>query len=691
MLSSPGTAVAADPPLGEGVLLGPRLEVDPALRILAATSKYYLTDFGKPADGRPAPWNIRNVSDGSAAGEFARSATPSSRTLDVVGDYAVEWAEDVVEARKLGEAETQVFPVPTGAKIRNVYPGGLLLERGDDFVLRTYAGDETPVTGVGAAAQVLDRTDAEFLLGTATGLFVLDVATGTASEIAPLDAATNWAQLTPGRVIWQTAASDTSTTVAWKDRTGAATGTIVVPFKQPLVPLGDDVALRLPDTKELLKVNVVDGTVTRNVVTGVHDAKDQGNGRLLLTAQSQVASIGADGALQTIAQTPAFEGQVGSVGLSGNRVRTAGTDGHLYETSDLGTTWSQLPLDSYGNDVQFERDVVLRKRITASGVKESVLTDSKGDWALPNWDAWIGRGGKLIAVDDAPYPWFGVWDLAKRKSIGGYSRALSLNDNVQYHKPRTRETIDVIGKPPHQLQIDIKQGCGEARQLEVSGNWLVLDCINGPDQIIDLTKFGIPIRTTTLAPNWKLGNNFLIQEDGNQLRVSDLRTLNMPERRYGPVASSSRAAEYEVDDQDGGRLVYMDENHRPRLVTLDWLSPTMNYKSDKFAPQFISADVGPAQRTQANFRFTPVYEDPATEADPSSGINVLHIRNQIRLSPDAPFSEWSESPTRPEYPAIYSGPVGSTTCIQVMARDRANNLSEWSQSYCSERVAPPAG
>ncbi|WP_405056790.1 hypothetical protein OG474_29130 [Kribbella sp. NBC_01505] len=689
VLSSPGTAVAADPPYAEGVLLGSRLEADPPLEILAATSKYYLTDFGEPADGGPAPWSIRNVLDGSAAGEYRRSA----RTLDVVGDYAMEWNEEGAEVRKLGETETQYIGTPTGAEVRNVYPGGLLLARGGDLALRTYAGDETPVIGVGATAEVLDRTDDAFLLGTASGLFILDVATGTASQLAALDAATTWAQLTPGRVIWRTASGDSSTTLAWKDRTGPAAGATVVPFGGPLLPLGDDVAVRLPATKELLKVNVVDGTVTRNVVTGVHDAKGQGNGRLLLTAQSQVASIGADGALQTIAQTPAFEGQVGYVGLSGNRVRTAGTDAHLYETSDLGTTWSRSALDSDGHEVQFEGDVVLTKRLNASGGKESVITDSKGSWTFPTWEARLGRGGKLVAVKDERFGSIGVWDLAKRKSIGGYGRAIALNGDLTYVAPDATNTINVIGGP-RQLFIPAKPGCGVARKLEVAGNWLVVDCA-GPDQIIDLTSYGIPIRTTTLADRWELGNNFLLQETALgavpvQLRVSDLRTLDLQERRYGPLAGVSRSAEYAADDQGGGRLVYVDENHRPRLVTLDWLSPTMVYTSDHVAPRLVSADAGPAYRNQESLQFKWVFEDPSTDSDPASGLNAFHLRYQTRPSPDAPYGDWTETvASRQSTQYAGTGPRGSSTCFQVMGRDRNNNLSSWSASYCSEFADPP--
>ncbi|MFC9693441.1 hypothetical protein ACFTSF_33130 [Kribbella sp. NPDC056951] len=688
-------AMAADPPVAEGTLLGPRLEADPPLQILAATGKYYLTDYGFPTDRTPAPWTIRSTADGSAQGEYRRLNIQIERSPEIVGDYALEWDATRVAPRKLGTEEVQLIDAPTGTEIRNVYPGGALLARGSDFALRTYAGEETPVTGVQSDAQVLDRTDAALLLGTATGLFVLDVATGTASQVATVTEQPTWAQLMPGRVIWQTASTDSSTTLAWKNRSGSGDGTVVVPFKQPLVPLGDDVAVRVADTKELAKVDVETGTVTRNLVTGVHDVEDQGNGRVLVTAQSQVASVGADGVLRTVTETPPFRGQSDDVMLAGDRVVTAmarppqdgvddASDRPLDQTTDLGSTWTRLPVKSdthyFG---RLSADAMLTYRRTADSTIKAVVVDSQGEFEIGNWEGRLGRGGKLAAAASPGSSAVNVYDVQTRQRIGTFDDSVGLSGTTIWRGPDANGNLEAIsGGFAH--QVPAGTGCGTTRRIEAAGRWVVVDC-SGPDRIVDAQGV-IPVRTLTLEQNWKLGFNFLVQRapSATELKVTDLNTLTLPERRYGPVAGFfwPRTA-FAPDDADTQRFIYKDINLQPRIATLDWVPAQPNFDADQTAPALTTGDAGPRVRTDQGVTFRWAFADAA----PASGVAQFDVRYQERPTPTAPYGDWVvawPNLNRQMSAVLHSGPRGSDTCFQVRARDHAGNESAWSQSFCSE-------
>ncbi|WBQ03282.1 hypothetical protein [Kribbella sp. CA-293567] len=704
--SSP--ALAADPPihLGEGTLLGPRLEPDPPVQILSATSKYYLTDYGRPADFAPAPWSVRSAVDGTAKGEYQRN-DPEVKDPEIVGEYALQEFPGAVLIRRVGTDTVQTIYPPLGFLVHDVYPGGMLLNDEHKLVLRTFAGVETPVTGVTSKSKVLDRTEESFLLGTETGLFVLDIATGTTTRVATPATWTEWAQLTPGRIIWQTSDTATTTTLAWKDRTGTAEGTTVVPFKQPLLPLGDDVAVQMPDSKELVKVELQDGTVTRNLVTGLHDAADQGNGRLLVTAQSQVASIGVDGVLQPIAQTPPFRGQSDDVMLSGGKVVTSTSqppqDGlvnsplaAINQTTDLGATWTTAAVktDRADRAPEFAGDALLTYRELDGAGMTAMVTDVRGTFPLSTRVAQLGRGGKLVGrlLRDSTNR-IEVIDVTARKPIGTFPGPVGLNGETVWTGPDERDDL-IATSSGFEARIDAGPGCGRPSSIQAAGRWVVVDC-EGADRIVDAGQ-QVPPRTITLTAGWKLGFNFLVQHTRGSgaaqldLRVTDLNALNLPERRYGPIAGhSSTRISFAPDDANVGRLIYKDRDLQPRIVTLDWLAPQPTVDTDHVAPVLASGDAGPRYQASQAVSFSFTFKDPGTPEDPASGLVDYDIRYQDRTSPTAPYGAWIEPPfwqklNKQTNAVQHHATPGTDTCFQGRARDRAGNLGEWSQSYCTE-------
>ncbi len=710
-------AAAAQPDhLGEGTLLGPRLETDPPVRILAATSKYYLTDYGWPSDHSPAPWSIRSAVDGTVKGEYRRLRDDISRAPVVVGDYALEYDATGVAPRKLGADQLRIIQAPSGSTVRDVYPGGMLLSRSDAFVLRTYEGIETPVAGVTAAAKVLDRTDDAFLLGTPTALYILDLQSGTAAEAATLTAETTWAQLTPGRVIWRTASTDASTTLAWKPRTGSGGGTAVVPFNEPqipLLPLGDDVAVRLP-SKELVKVVLEGGDVVRDFVTGVHDAADQGNGRLLVSAQSQIASVGPDGALTTIRQTPPHHGEFADLGLSGDRIvgRSAprridlnpGFDPRpvLFETKTLGSTWTSVQQSSeFYPAPQLAGDALLTIETDPNGgAGTATIRDGKGVVTLPgSYGTTLGRGGKLVGRLMPGGAETEIYSLTKRASIRRFPAPVALAGDTVWTGPNARDQLTgTTNGWSHQVRA--AAGCGRALSLQVAGRWAVVDC-SGSDQVVDLRQV-VPPRTVVLADGWMLGYNFLAQKTAGtdasglstvEVKVTDLNTLALSERRYGP--SSGRfwlQATIVPDDADTNRMLYRDPDGRPRLVVLDWLAPQPTTDTDTEAPVLTSGDAGPRIRNDQYPQFRFEFTDPSTPTDPASGVTGYDVRYQDRTTPTAPYRAWVTPAGWQKLPkqitsVQHHAVPGTDTCFQARARDRAGNEGAWSQSFCTQVAA----
>ncbi|GAA1599361.1 hypothetical protein GCM10009789_61790 [Kribbella sancticallisti] len=688
--------MAADPPthLGEGAAVGNRPVADPAVQIRQASTSYYVTSYGQPDDHSPEPWEILSTANGSVVRTAPRLRDEPDKVPTLLGKYVVTPAATEVAFRDIATDTTSQVAVPAGATYQGAYPGGILLSRaadGGSFALRGVDNTEKPVTGATFGDPViLDTTATSILISVAGKLSVIDLATGTATAAATLASNPAWAQLTPTRVIWQTAATATSKTLGWKQ--GATTGTVEVPFGLPLLTVGDDVAVRVPETKALAKVAVATGTVTQQFVTGVHDAADLGNGRLLISAQSKVATVGADGVLTTVKATPAFAAQVSGVELSGARVVTADfqPDHGLYETTTNGTTWSSLSSSNSTKPLQLEGTTLVSYQAGIARVR-----GSGGDLTFPATDEVIlGKGGKLVSHRAPNATTAEVWNVASKTKVADYDVPFALADDSVW---KVTEPGALTGKNLATQAIKtviVASGCAVGAD-RVNGRWALLSGCTGGNQVVDVSGPEAP-RNLTVAADSQLGNGFVVQtavgQDANglstkELLVTDLNDQGLQQRRYGPVLGRLQPAAFRADGAGGAKIIYADPDARPRIIDLTWLTPDPQQRPDTVAPVLTSATAGDRLRDNTSLSFEWAYTDPQDPNSPATGVFSYDLRIQQRPNRTSPYGAWNQVAgwqSLKTTAASYSAAPGTDTCWQVRARDYAGNLSAWSTSYCSE-------
>ncbi|MEV6415527.1 hypothetical protein [Kribbella sp. NPDC051718] len=693
--------MAADPPqhLGEGQLVGSRSVADPAIQIRQATSSYYVTSYGQPDDHSPEPWEILSSTNGALARTFPRLRDDPDKPPTLLGKYVVTPAAGEVAFRDIATDAVSQVAVPAGATYQGAYPGGILLSRAADssFALRAVDNTEKPVTGAAFGDPViLDTTATSILIAVAGHLSVVDTATGTATAVATLPANPAWAALTPNRVLWQTAATASSKTVGWKQ--GTTTGSVDVPFGLPLLTVGDDLAVLVPETKQLAKIAANGGTVTPAFVTGVHDAADLGNGRLLISAQSKVASVGADGVLTTVKATPAFAAQVSGVALSGTRVVTADyqPDHGVYETTTNGTTWSSLSTSNSTKPIQLEGTTLVTYQAGIARVR-----GSGGDLTFPATDEVVlGKGGKLVSHRAPDAPTAEVYNVATKSKLADYAVPFAMADSSVW---KVTETGVLTGKElttQATKTIAVAGNCTVGAD-GVNGRWALL---SGCKQVIDIKGPEAP-RNLTVAADSQLGNGFVVQtavgQDANglstkELLVTDLNDQGLGQRRYGPINGRLlQPPSFRPDGSGGAKLIYADPDARPRIISLTWLAVDPQPLPDTTAPTLTSATAGDRLRENTSLSFNWAYTDPQVPNAPATGVKSYDLRIQQRPNRTSPYGAWNQVPSwqgLTSTAASYTAAPGTDTCWQVRARDYAGNLSNWSTSYCSEvdGIAPTA-
>jgi hypothetical protein len=703
--------LTADPEyLGQGRPLAPRPEIHPPARIMSASPGYFIADVGTPSDHSPQPWDIQTVADGTTAGNYQRIRDLPDRVPELVGDFALEYNTGYVVARKIGTDPMVRYDAPAGSEIRGVYPGGMLIARSSGLALHDFDGTEKPVPGIPADAGVQDRTDSALLLATSTTLYVLDLATGTATESGTVTGPLWWAQLTPNRVIWQTGTTDTTSELAWKQRAGAGEGTVSVPSRLPLLPLGDDVAFLDPETGELARVTVDGGAVTRHFADAVDDAKDLGNGRLLVSTQGQLATVGSDAALTPVIEVPKYAGQARHVTISDRRIvisklplkngfASENTAKALAESSDVGATWTDRP-GSTVDAPQLAGESLLITDRDGSGKTTARIETPGGPFVFSGFSRIaLGRGGQLAWLQQPGNDGQAqIVDLQSRSTLSGVSAPVGIDGSVYWTGVNPDNTITGRQLPGGlSRSVPVRPDCGLLQRLQVAGRWAVLDC-SGPDQVVDLDGV-VPVRTISLAAGWLIGAGYVAQpssaiEGGlaaKELLVTDLNAPGLTQGRYGPIAGRMwRGLSFAPDDSAFPRIAYIDPDGHPRLIDLNWLATPPTTDNDKTPPALTTASAGPRVSDTPDIPFSWAYTDPTSPESPGSGVASYDVRYQQRTSPSSPYGDWVLPPNWQALPAqvtqlsLPGVARGTDTCFQVRAKDKKANQSEWSSSYCAQ-------
>ncbi|GAA3561345.1 hypothetical protein [Kribbella ginsengisoli] len=693
--------MAADPPphLGEGTPVGSRSVADPALQIRQATSSYYVTSYGQPDDHSPEPWEILSTTNGALVRTAPRLRDDPDKPPTLLGKYVVTPTAAQTTFRDIATDAVSDVSVPAGATYQGAYPGGILLSRAADssFALRALDNTEKPVTGAAFGDPViLDTTATSILITVAGHLSVVDTTTGTATAVTTLPANPAWAALTPNRVLWQTAATASSKTVGWKQ--GTTTGSVDVPFGLPLLTVGDDLAVLVPETKQLAKIAANGGTVTPAFVTGVHDAADLDNGRLLVSAQSKVASVGADGVLTTVKATPAFAAQVSGVAMSGARVVTADyqPDHGVYETTTNGTTWSSLSTSNSSKPLQLEGTTLVTYQADIARVR-----GSGGDLTFPAADEVVlGKGGKLVSHRAPDAATAEVYDVATKTKVADYAVPFAMADSSVWKVTATGVLTGKDLTTQATKTIAVASSCIVGAD-GVNGRWALL---SGCKQVIDIKGPEAP-RNLTVAADSQLGNGFVVQTAVGQdagglstkeLLVTDLNDQGLGQRRYGPINGRLlQPPSFRTDGSGGAKLIYADPDARPRIISLTWLAADPQQRPDTTAPVLTSATAGDRLRDNTSLSFNWAYTDPQDPNAPATGVKSYDLRIQQRPNRTSPYGAWNLPANwqgLTTTAASYSAVPGTDTCWQVRARDYAGNVSNWSTSYCSEvdGIAPTA-
>ena len=234
------------------------------------------------------------------------------------------------------------------------------------------------------------------------------------------------------------------------------------------------------------------------------------------------------------------------------------------------------------------------------------------------------------------------------------------------------------------------------------GRWAALGCYDDLRGILVVDLAGVVDSWTVRAgtecqSGWPctrphvLGDGFLAWPEPptppgdlpSLVRVVDL-SGSREVRSYGPGSAPAVG----LDRSDG--LTYLAPRG-VRVAQLDWLGTAPTPRTDATAPQLGAVTGSPAAGQVASMSVGWSATDPGSAIEPASGVASYDVRYQRSPSTGAAFGDWVT-------PAGWSAttstsvtldvPVGSTTCVQVRARDVAGNVSAWTASRCYQRLAP---
>lgn len=714
---------AAEPSQGSRLTTRPQQGATPVVPD-SATPDYVAYVYGQAGSSQASSLTIRRTADGSLVREVPM---PYEGPTQLPGHlHGHSYVLPVIDETFHTRTGFEFHDVETGEKTGYIAAwdtvGVAVLAVGDGWVLRTdYAavhlvridGSDTPLVTpadmyLGYGSTLAQDEDSVFI-DAGGDLAEIDVHTGTVTRwMRGLQHAAH-ASITRDRLAWdgwEPVGDTQSFRIAWLDRRTGSFGSVPAPAlsqEGSYLPLGDGYVAS--DGGSLRRLNTDSGELEEAALTGVFGALPLGDGRVVAAVNDnitgRVALLDPSGA-HTLAALPQLLLRANTVLRSGNLVAAtwqesaaspAPEDIRFSSLSPPGA-WTYSPDGTDGTPVPAPM-LAPNQMLTLAGdvtLTQADRTTFQATWPGGNRQvetaaAILGRGGKMLLVDDGDYlvgqdPHTGT-ELGRVPAAG--PRPIGVDGTWVWRGPQFSSGFklvgtDVVSGASHTASTNDFR-CGRTTDLQVRGRWALLSCYAAyPSSawavqatVIDLggeyPAWNVPLGDLAQLP--ALGAGFVAWYSGDpgtgqpSLRVADLTTAHET-HTYGPMSYSWRVG---VDDADVARLVYLDEQDQPRALDLPWVQPVGPGPVGSLALQ--GAAVRPATGTSTDLTFTW----QGSWADAPLTYDARWKNNGDWVQPAAWQGLDANSVTVPV-------PADTQLCFSVRARSTTGQDGPWSASTC---------
>jgi hypothetical protein len=733
-LASPLVALpaAAEPAQREeGRLISLGTEPGRAASFVAASSDYLLTRDVPGESNWPPYWvspgprtDLRRL-DGTVA---RRDVAADGAGLQLVGEVLIADRRSYSDNRPNGPIEYRdpasgavidELMLPDGDELAAALEWGLVTRHRTsaithEMVLRYRDGRVVTVPDLNFTyGSLAPSADGDSLVVKANlDLYVVDLPSATATPVVQGDHHAKLVGVTRSRYWWTEGPWGPTRTLHWLDRDGDGSGSVVVDGNQDVVPYGDRAALQ----------QYQDGGydyLPIDVGTGALGAEPQGLVQYTLLGDGSMVGLFDDdehGHVGTFRDDASERAQTWHLpgrprGVDGLALTSSTVHGRTDSGGSLVARWDGVggwqPFAEPGYLNGAFGDVVLTVHTSPQIPFQQQTVTWTASWpggsrVLDGGVDVMGRGGILYLQQRVP----GKTEVREVRTgrLLRTEAAPVLADidgsNLWTVSGSTLTSVDAFTGATSTVPTGVT--CPWRSGLDVAGRWALQVCesqsVNVPPTryVVDLLGV-VPTRPLAVpagcdelcrAGDVQLGSGFVARASSGfsappHVIVSDL-TGDQPSRSYGETGG------FGITDSGPARLAYQSPQG-PRVVDLDWLGTAPGARPDTTAPTLGALTGSPATGTATTMTVGWSATDPGSPLEPASGVASYDVRHQQSASAGAAFGDWVTpagwSATTSTSVAL-DVPVGSTTCVQVRARDVAGNLSAWSASRCYQRLAP---
>jgi hypothetical protein len=465
-------------------------------------------------------------------------------------------------------------------------------------------------------------------------------------------------------------------------------------------PFGNDLAQAVAlygQPKTLHRIDLDTGAVTGPLGQAI-DVERSGAGRLVVTLDQDpddgLGVVADDGAgVRRVADLPRVPEWMSNPWLDGDTVSAmvGANDAWPMSTSaDGATPWVEKP----------------RKFTTAGDARVEEIPDPKGEdtsrWQLswpggfrviePASKVTLGHGGELVVIDDKEVQRVRpAADGSVDVVLPAQQRAAAADGSWVWLAPDSNKVVRGFDAddPSRTRAVQADVGCSPA-PIQVRDGFLLITCSLGWSYVVDLSgklpTWRVPISNPgQVSP--KLGNGFVAwtymrawtpeAPARNELRIADLTA----EHRTTVITDVGGLGHYRfgVDEAGGRRVAY--QNNSGLIAVRDVT------RADATAPVTTAGGLDQpsavASGEPVEVRFTETWRDAPHGLESASGLATIDVRRRTRTA----NSDWSEWQTTAERVSSADATVqvqpGTGVCFSSRARDKAGNVSDWSEARCT--------